>query len=353
MTLTTLELCAGAGGQAHGLHRAGFRHVALVDNDEHACETLSRNFTGVRVIRADIRKLKRPERFKGIDLLAAGLPCPPFSVAGAQLGEADDRNLFPAMFDIVRATRPKAVMIENVAGLLAPKFASYRDWICEQFNTLGNHVDMRLLDASDFGVPQRRHRVVIVALRHRYADGFRWPKACEEPAPTVGEAPGDMMAANGWQGAARWARRANDVAPTIVGGSKKHGGADLGPTRSRAAWAKLGVEGKSLADDAPVRGFTGMPRLTVPMVARLQGFPDHWVFAGHKTHTYRQVGNAFPPPLPRPWRGASRKQLRSLTATNSLPGNASRARCFDPSHGEHNRARPLPLASEGAAMGAQ
>ena len=78
MTLTALELCAGAGGQAIGLARAGFEHVAMIDNDEYACQTLKLNFPGTRVIRADIRKLRDPTRFKGIDLLAAGLPCPPF-----------------------------------------------------------------------------------------------------------------------------------------------------------------------------------------------------------------------------------------------------------------------------------
>ena len=314
MTLTALELCAGAGGQALGLTRAGFTHVALVDNDEHACQTLKRNLPEARVIRADIRKLRDPARFKGIDLLAAGLPCPPFSVAGQQLGDADERNLFPAMFDIVRAARPNAVMIENVPGLLAPKFAPYRAWICDQFDDLGYHTDMRLVDASDFGVPQRRQRVIIVALRTRYADGFRWPKPRDQQAPTVGETLQDLMAENGWRGAAAWAKRANDVAPTVVGGSKKHGGADLGPMRSRAAWAKLGVEGKSLADTAPDKTFTGMPRLTIPMVARLQGFPDDWQFVGKKTATYRQVGNAFPPAVAQ---AVARQIKKALTAENS------------------------------------
>ena len=297
MTLTTLELCAGAGGQALGLRRAGFTHVALVDNDEHACLSLKYNFPEARVIRADIGRLRAPERFKGIDLLAAGLPCPPFSVAGRQLGDADERNLFPAMFNIVGAAQPKAVMIENVPGLMAPKFAAYRQEICETFDQLGYHADMRLLDASEFGVPQRRQRVVIVALRSAFADAFAWPTPQAQSAPTVGAALHDLMAENGWRGAKAWAAHADAVAPTIVGGSKKHGGADLGPTRSRAAWAKLGVEGKSLADAAPPVDFIGMPRLTVAMVARLQGFPGDWHFAGKKTHTYRQVGNAFPPPV--------------------------------------------------------
>ena len=107
------------------------------------------------------------------------------------------------------------------------------------------------------------------------------------------------MAAGGWPGAAVWAARADDIAPTLVGGSKKHGGPDLGPTRARKAWATLGVDGKGVADAPPAPDFVGMPRLTVPMVARLQGFPDDWTFAGRKTAAYRQVGNAFPPPVAR------------------------------------------------------
>jgi DNA (cytosine-5)-methyltransferase 1 len=108
-----------------------------------------------------------------------------------------------------------------------------------------------------------------------------------------------MMGARGWRGVETWKRRANDIAPTIVGGSKKHGGPDLGPTRARHAWAELGVNGKSIAEEPPGPDFVGMPRLTVQMVAKLQGFPDDWRFVGRKTHAYRQVGNAFPPPVAR------------------------------------------------------
>ena len=92
---------------------------------------------------------------------------------------------------------------------------------------------------------------------------------------------------------------ANSIAPTLVGGSKKHGGPDLGPTRAKKAWASLGVDAHGLADEAPDRDFIGRPRLTARMTARLQGFDDEWQFFGRKTAAYRQIGNAFPPPVAR------------------------------------------------------
>ena len=235
--------------------------------------------------------------FKGIDLLAGGLPCPPFSLAGKQLGDRDERNLFPAAIRLIDEIRPKAVMIENVRGFLSAVFEDYRRHLKEQLRKLGYQADWRLLNASDFGVPQLRPRVVIVALRSDLVEAFDWPDVLPHNPPAVGETLKDLMSANGWVGAERWAERANDIGPTIVGGSKKHGGPDLGPTRARQAWASLGVEGRSLSDAAPEAGFCGMPRLTVRMVARLQGFPDDWQFFGRKTTAYRQVGNAFPPPV--------------------------------------------------------
>lgn len=311
--MQSIEFCAGAGGQALGLEQAGFDHTALVEIEPDFAKTLILNRPRWDVRTTDMATFDgRP--FKGLDLFAGGLPCPPFSLAGKQLGEKDERNLFPAAIRLIDEIRPRAVMIENVRGFLSAVFEDYRGQLKSQLRKLGYSVDWRLLNASDFGVPQLRPRVVIVAMRNDMADAFDWPTPQPHNPATVGETLRDLMAANGWHGAQRWADRANDIAPTIVGGSKKHGGPDLGPTRARAAWASLGVEGRTLAEDAPAADFVGMPRLTPRMVARIQGFPDHWQFYGRKTTAYRQIGNAFPPPVAK----AVANNLRIALSVNRL-----------------------------------
>ena len=294
--MNSLELCAGAGGQALGLERSGFAHEALVEIDAPACATLRMNRPQWNVIEGDL-SLFDARPYRGVDLVAGGVPCPPFSKAGKQLGADDERDMFPQAIRIVDETRPQAVMLENVRGLLDAVFADYRQNISRQLKAMGYWADWHLFNAADFGVSQLRPRVVCVAVRNDVAPFFRWPAPSMKLPPTVGMLLDDLMKANGWRGADEWRGRANSIAPTLVGGSKKHGGPDLGPTRSRAAWATLGVDGRGLANEAPEVDFEGMPRLTVRMCARVQGFPDDWQFAGKKTPSYRQVGNAFPPPV--------------------------------------------------------
>ncbi len=282
---------------ALGLENAGFLAVGLAEIDRDACATLRMNRPEWPVLECDVRRLD-PSPYQDVDLFAGGVPCPPFSVAGNQLGAADDRDLFPSALDMIEQIRPKSIFLENVPGFASSRFRSYRRHLAARLNKVGYWVDWRVLNASDYGVPQLRPRFILVALQERLAPFFDWP-AKTSTEQTVGECLVDLMSRGGWPGARAWARRANSIAPTLVGGSKRHGGADLGPTRARAAWSKLGVNGLSLSDGPPGLDFpvATAPRLTVRMTARIQGFPDSWQLAGKKTSSYRQVGNALPPPV--------------------------------------------------------
>jgi DNA (cytosine-5)-methyltransferase 1 len=296
-TLSSIEICAGAGGQALGLEQAGFTHIALVELDLHACATLRSNRPYWNTLQDDVTQW-HASRYRGkVDLFAGGVPCPPFSKAGKQLGADDERDLFPTALRLVRECQPRAIMLENVRGLLDTAFDDYRRDLDAQLRAEGYEPSWKLHHAADFGVPQLRPRTILVALKREVAPFFEWPKPSPVAAPTVGETLEELMGSAGWEGAAEWAARANRIAPTLVGGSTKHGGPDLGPTRARNEWAKLSVNGKLVAYEPPPPGFHGMPTLTVEMTAALQGFPREWQVMGRKTHAYRQVGNAFPPPV--------------------------------------------------------
>lgn len=294
--LSCLEICAGAGGQALGLEMAGFSHIALVEYESDYCAVLKANRPEWNVICEDVRQFDGTV-YKGIDLLAAGIPCPPFSIASKQLGEHDERDLFPSTIRLIGEIRPRAVMIENVRGFLDKKFDDYRTRILSAIENLGYDLYMRLISAADFGVSQMRLRVIIIGISKSERQIFHFPQIDSNNPPTVGELLKDLMGENNWKGTDNWVETANGIAPTLVGGSKKHGGPDLGPVRARRAWANLGVDGKGIANSAPDEDFEGMPRLTKEMLARLQGFPSHWHFGLSKTKACRMIGNAFPPPV--------------------------------------------------------
>ena len=300
-----VEICAGAGGQSLGLELAGFEHELCIELDPNACATLRHNRPHWKVAQGDVASLDvwDPTAYAGTDLLVGGVPCPPFTVAGRQFGATDERDLFAWAIELCGVISPRGLLLENVRGLSMRRFAAYRQHVLDRLAQLGYAADWRLLHASDYGVPQLRPRFVLVAMRPDDFAYFTWPEPLGEP-PTVGETLRELMAANGWLGAAAWAAKASDIAPTIVGGSKKHGGADLGPTRAKHAWRQMGVNALGVANDAPSADdpVTLLPKLTCEMVARLQGWDDReyrWEFTGRKTSNYRQIGNAFPPPVAR------------------------------------------------------
>ncbi|MEU7136657.1 DNA cytosine methyltransferase [Streptomyces sp. NPDC046261] len=307
---TSLEVCAGAGGQVLGLEQAGFAPLALIENDPDSCATLRANRVGWNVIEADLRTFDPADHpyLYDVDLMAAGPPRVKPLIGKKQLPQdLEAHELLRATVYLVHAVRPSALLIENVAGLVeSGPLADLRSFVRDELEHLGYELHRTVLDAADFGVPQERKQGFFVALRKEYAGRFRWPEPGVDRAPTVGEVLGASMAERGWPHASDWARWAARPAPTIVGGSRNRGGPDLGQSGSKAAWERLGVNGNSLGDAVPAQDFPWppetedrklLPKLTIPQVAVLQAFPPHWELKGNKTSRYCQIGHASPPPV--------------------------------------------------------
>lgn len=293
--LECVEICAGAGGQALGLEMAGFKHIALIEIEKDYCDILRKNRPFWPIICKDLKYFSG-KNYSNVDLLAGGVPCPPFSKAGKQLGKDDERDLFPEAIRLIEEIKPKAVMLENVRGFLDPIFDEYRKNILKKITNLGYNVQIKLLQSSDYGVPQLRPRVLIIGIRADIKTTFTYPTPNNKKV-FLKDAILDLLYANGWKNDYVAEKFSNNIAPTLVGGSKKHGGPDLGPSRAKNAWAELGIDGSGIANDAPDKEFIGKPRLTTRMLARIQGFPDMWNFGNKKTKACRMIGNAFPPPV--------------------------------------------------------
>ncbi|MGW2958265.1 DUF6339 family protein [Streptomyces sp. NPDC001220] len=298
----SLELCAGAGGQALGLERAGFDPVLLIDSKADACFSVDLNRPTWDVVCMDVVQFTpgmRPDVAK-VDLVSGGLPRVKSSATVGRTEDSEERRVLRAAINLACQIGPKAVLLENVPDLVdGPEFADDRAWIDHELQEAGFRTSWNVLNAADFGVPQNRRSGFLIALRHRYFERFTWPQPHNQPPPTVGEVLGPSMSAGGWPGAERWVKNADRIAPALVGGSDRRGGADLGPTGSKKAWAALGVNGNSLGDGPPGADFPldELPKLTVEQAAAIQAFPDEWKLFGGKTSRYRQVGHAMPPPL--------------------------------------------------------
>ncbi|GAA0435570.1 DNA cytosine methyltransferase [Streptomyces luteireticuli] len=304
---TSLEVCAGMGGQALGLERAGFDPVALIENDRDACATLRANRSQWRVLETDLLTFVPEDYLYDVDLMAAGLPRVK-SMATIHKPEDDyERKLLRATVYLAHTVQPRALLIENVPDLAtSDNFEGLRQFMRNELEHLGYKLHWNVLNAADFGVPQERKQGYLVALREEYASHFHWPEPLPGHTPTVGAVLGASMAVNGWPHADEWASLANRPAPTIVGGSKNRGGPDLGPTGSKNIWARMGVNGEAVGDSLPDADFPWLPdagdrkllpKLTNPQVAALQALPQDWTVCGRKTSTYRQIGHAAPPPV--------------------------------------------------------
>ncbi|MFG2818294.1 DNA cytosine methyltransferase [Kitasatospora sp. NPDC048365] len=299
---SSLEICSGAGAQALGLERAGFDPVMLIDNNEYACRTINQNRRNWQVRCEDVLDFDpadHPETYD-VDLLSGGLPRVRSAAAVRRAEDETERKLLRAAIWLATAVRPKALLLENVPDLVEKdEYAEDRSWIEDELAHAGYRPSWKVLNAADFGVPQNRRSGFLVALAASHHTDFVWPEPGGRAVVTVGETLGDSMAIRGWPGAALWAERADRPAPALIGGSARRGGADLGPTGSKRAWATIGIDGTNLADDFPAADFPvdGIPRLSVHQAAMIQSIPEDWIIYGRKTAAYRQIGHAMPPPL--------------------------------------------------------
>lgn len=297
--LSSIELCAGAGGAALGLHAAGFDAMALFEADKHAAETLRRNDFLGEVVEGDLTKVDF-RRYAGVDLVAGGLPCQGFSSAGDRLGREDERDLFSDAVDIIDVVRPRAFYFENVEGFKENKHTDYRAELHDRYQRLGYESRLFTIRGVDFGLPQMRERIAFVGFREGSLRRFQLPEAMPLMRRSMGEALLDLVAANGWPHAEAWARRVDRPIYTLIGGSKKSGATSFfkhGDDR----FGSLQIIPNKLAKSAPDRDH---PKdapfaLTFKMAARLQGFPDDWVFTGATQDCKRQIGNALPPVMAR------------------------------------------------------
>jgi site-specific DNA-cytosine methylase len=308
---SSVEICAGLGGQALGLDQAGFGPMLLLDSNDDVCKTLALNRPGWNVRCLDLLSYEALEAVeaavpfdRGLDLLSGGLPRVTSAARVARGDDAEERKILHRAVRMAKLVRPRAILLENLDALVTgPQFAQDRDWVEGELGDAGYRVVWAVLDASWFGVPQLRKSGFMVGLSSRVIGEFRWPEPSVDPPPTVGQTLYASMAARGWPGARRWAMEcATRPGPALVGGSDRRGGADLGPSGSKRAWLNsAGINGNSLGDDVPGPEFPedGTPKITVRQAAMIQGIPGDWQIYGKKTASYRQVGHALPPPLAR------------------------------------------------------
>lgn len=317
MSLTAIDLFAGAGGLSLGLRDSGWDIVASFENNQEACATYAKNFSATKLHCANVQSINFAQ-YKGVDLVVGGPPCQPFSVAGKQLATQDLRNMIPEFIRAVQEIRPKAFLMENVAGLLTSKHVKYSASVVQTLESLGYNVFVKVLCAYDYGVAQRRNRVFFVGMKKKYDYYFGFPVSSHGctayPHITAGEvlsntpedepnmakvtyaknpvlrlSPFAGMLVNG-QGRPIDLQGACHTIPATAGGNRTHIIDEYGVLLE---YHRLLLEG-----NAPrVGNVEGVRRLTVRESARIQSFPDSFIFTGKKSAQYRLVGNAVPPKL--------------------------------------------------------
>ncbi len=315
---TSIELFAGAGGLALGMSMAGIQHVMLNELDHDACSTLRKNRPEWHVAEGDIHRLNFSSYHNRVDLLTGGFPCQAFSYAGTKGGFSDTRGtLFFELARAVKEVNPKVFLCENVRGLASHDKGRTLNTIKNTIRELGYVlVEPRILKAIKYMVPQKRERIILVAVRNDYAErvNFRWPSPYHR-VMTLRDAfyKGDLYASDVPPSAGQeypekkrrilemvpmggdWRNLPEDVARDYMGGSYLLGGGKTGMAR------RLSLDEPSLTlTCSPAQKQTERCHpletrpLTVREYARIQTFPDSWEFVGSMASQYKQIGNAVP-----------------------------------------------------------
>lgn len=337
--LKSIELFSGAGGLALGLHAAGFHHRALYECNAAAVETLRYNqkmghdsLTGCEIFRADVRDVDF-RKYRGVDLVAGGPPCQPFSMGGKAAGMNDVRDMFPQAIRAVAEVQPRAFIFENVRGLLRPAFSNYVEYIRLQMEfpefpitvnaswdqnlarlqrhkeRIGKAVDglryrvhLHQANAADYGVPQHRHRVFFVGFRADLTTEWSFPKPTHAdlnsaavrksgqeflPWCTLQEAICDLP-----QPTTRIVKKWHNH--IFQAGAKSYPGHTGSPLDRPAKALKAGAHGVPGGENMILYTDGSVRYLTVRESARVQTFPDDYVFLGSWTEAMRQLGNAVP-----------------------------------------------------------
>ena len=313
-----LELFAGAGGLAIGMEQAGFHSVMLNELDKYACKTLRKNRPNWNVVEGDISQIDFKKYHNQIDILSGGFPCQAFSYAGKKLGFEDTRGTLFFEFDrAVKETNPKVFLAENVRGLLTHENGKTLEIISQIINELGYVlVAPRVLKAMFYKVPQKRERLFLIGIRKDLADkvNFHWPSPYHRilnlrDALKKGELYPNDVPISGGQSYPKRKAEIMDLVP--AGGYWKDLPDELQREYMKKSYflggGKTGMA-RRLSWDEPSLTLTCAPAqkqterchpdetrpLTVREYARIQTFPDNWVFEGSQTAQYKQIGNAVP-----------------------------------------------------------
>jgi DNA (cytosine-5)-methyltransferase 1 len=302
--LSALSLFSGGGGLDLGFDAAGFGHVASFDTLEAAGQTLAENRPGWKVhsgADGDVRAVDW-RAYKGADVLHGGPPCQPFSTAGRQRGEEDERNLLPEFVRCVLAVRPQAFIAENVAALAGPKFAPYLQSALYEPLAGRYHLTSFILSAHEFGVPQVRRRVLFVGFRRkRDLQRFRPPPATHYAPGEPTEGAEETLGARAALGLpdAGFDALAPTLRSTLTG--PRHTTSILSSASAQRAWGRLGIWPNGVAPDRAAASAFPAPngdfRLSVPDCGLLQGFPESWSFHGATYMSLGQIGNSVAPPV--------------------------------------------------------